>query len=156
MSVTYVITFTVAPGERQRFLDLLNGVLDAMREEPMFMNATLHSDPENANRFLLHETWTDHQDVLDVQLKRPYREAWHEALPTLLERPREIGIWRALRADRRPEPIIGAETKTAVLPEGRCAAVRPGPFPVGDYNLNHLQAAARWCMAVGSRRRGRH
>ena len=108
MSVTYLITFTVVPSERQRFLDLLNGVLDAMREEPMFVNATLHADPENANRFILHETWTDHEDVLAVQLKRPYREAWHEALPELLEGPRESGVWRALRADHGPEPDTGA------------------------------------------------
>ena len=108
MSVTYLITFTVVSSERQRFLDLLNGLLDAMREEPMFINATLHADPENADRFLLHETWTDHRDVLDVQLKRSYRKAWHEALPKLLERPREIGIWRALRADHRHEPAIRA------------------------------------------------
>jgi len=104
MSITYCITFSVVPSERQRFLDLLNGVLDTMREEPMFISATLHADPENANRFLLHETWTDHQDVLDVQLLRPYREAWHEALPELLERPREIGVWNPLRADHTPDP----------------------------------------------------
>jgi quinol monooxygenase YgiN len=108
VSVTYLITFTVVPSERQRFLDLLNGLLDAMREEPMFLNATLHADPENANRFLLHETWKDHDDVLEVQVKRPYRAAWHEALPTLLERPREIGVWRALRSDHRPEPVAEA------------------------------------------------
>jgi len=99
MSVTYLITFSVAPGKRRRFLELLNGVLDSMRREATFINAALHSDPQDENRFLLYETWADHQDVLDVQLKRNYRDAWHEALPELLERPREIGIWQPLRAD---------------------------------------------------------
>lgn len=105
MSVTYLITFSVVPGKRQRFLESLGGVLDAMRGEPTFINATLHVDPENENRFLLHETWTDHQDVLEVQLKRPYRKAWHEALPDLLERPREIGIWQMLRSDHKREQV---------------------------------------------------
>jgi quinol monooxygenase YgiN len=99
MSVTYLIEFAVVPAERGRFLALLNGVLDAMRTEDMFVDATLHVDPDNANRFLLHETWRDHQDVLEVQLKRPYREAWHAALPALLDRPRAISVWTPLRSD---------------------------------------------------------
>jgi quinol monooxygenase YgiN len=99
MDVTYLITFSVAKGQRRRFLELLEGVLDAMRGESMFVNATLHIDPENEDRYLLHETWRDHQDVIDVQLKRPYREAWHKALPELLDRPREVSVWRPLRAD---------------------------------------------------------
>ena len=109
MSVTYLITFTVVPGERQRFLDLLNGILDAMRSEQTFINATLHVDPEDENRFLLHETWADHQEVLDVQLERPYRQAGHEALPTLLARPREIQLWQPLRADHRDAPARARE-----------------------------------------------
>lgn len=101
MSVTYLITFSVAPGKRQRFLDLLNDVLDSMRNESRFVSAALHADPQDEHGFLLYETWTDHQDVLDVQLKRPYRDAWHAALPDLLERPREITLWHPLRADHR-------------------------------------------------------
>jgi quinol monooxygenase YgiN len=99
VSVTYLIEFKVIPAERERFLSLLYGVLDAMREEPMFVSATFHVDPDDRNRFLLHETWVDHQDVLDVQLERPYREAWHDALPHLLERPRDVAIWTPLRSD---------------------------------------------------------
>lgn len=35
MSFTYVIEFDVIPLQRSRFLSLLEGVLDAMRSEPM-------------------------------------------------------------------------------------------------------------------------
>ncbi len=99
MSVTYVIGFTVRPEQRARFLKLLNGVLDAMRHEPMFVSATLNSDLGDANHFLLQETWADHQDVLDVQLKRPYREEWHAALEELLAAPRDISMWQPMRSD---------------------------------------------------------
>jgi len=101
MSIAYVITFTVRDGQRERFLSLLTGVLDAMREEDRFISAILHEDPDTPRRFLLHEVWRDHQDVLDVQLARPYRAAWHAALADLLERPREIGMWTPVREDRR-------------------------------------------------------
>lgn len=66
----------------------------------MFIDATLHVDPGDDNRFLLHETWRDHRDVLDVQLKRSYRDAWHDTLPLLLERARAVSVWTPLRSDR--------------------------------------------------------
>ncbi|WP_404947027.1 putative quinol monooxygenase [Rhizobium terrae] len=100
MPVTYVIRFHIRPRQRDRFMTLLEGVLDAMRHEPMFRNAVLHADPGNKNHMMLYETWEDHADVLEVQLKRPYREAWHEALPDLLESPRDISIWQPVREDR--------------------------------------------------------
>ncbi len=103
MAVTYLIHFDVVPDQRERFLNLLNGVLDAMREEPMFHNAILQRDAENENRFLLLETWEDHDDVLNHQLSRPYRQAYHDALPELLIGPREFTVWTPLRADYRKE-----------------------------------------------------
>lgn len=113
MPVTYVIRFAVVPEQRQRFLDLLNGVLDAMRHEPMFHEAALHQDPDDENRFLLHETWEDHDDVLRVQLRRPYREAWHRALGEVLAAPRDVSIWRPLRADRRPAGAAPVQATSA-------------------------------------------
>jgi quinol monooxygenase YgiN len=100
MSVTYVIKFEIAPDRRDAFLALLTGVLDAMRHESTFIEAMLHADPDDANRLMLYETWEDHDDVVSVQINRPYRRAFHEALPEMLTRPRDISIWRALRADR--------------------------------------------------------
>ena len=101
MSVTYLIGFVVNPGQRERFLGMLNTLLDTMRHEATFVNATLHGDPADPCRFLLHETWVDHQEVLDVQLNRPYRQAWHKALPELLAEPRSVSMWQPLRADQK-------------------------------------------------------
>lgn len=100
MAVTYLIEFDVRPDQRGRFVELLTQVLDAMRSESTFMNATLHVAADDPNRFLLHETWRDHEDVVQVQLQRPYRRAWHDALPTLLAKERTISTWMPLRADR--------------------------------------------------------
>ena len=101
MTVTYVVKFRVLPERRAEFLELLEGVLDAMRDEPMFHEASLHRDPQSEHRFMLYETWESHADVLDVQLHRPYRRAWHDALPTLLQHERDIAIWEPVRADRK-------------------------------------------------------
>lgn len=101
MSVTYLIRFSVRPARRAQFLALLEGVLDAMRREPMFREAILHRDPADQDRLMLYETWEDHDDVLRVQLQRPYRAAFHAALDEMLAEPREVSIWQPLRADRR-------------------------------------------------------
>lgn len=104
MPETYAITFHVHPAQRTRFRELLDGVLEAMRHEASFVCAQLHDDPDDPDIFCLHETWADRDDVLNVQLHRPYRAAWNAALPDLLAKPREIRIWRSVRAfDRRPE-----------------------------------------------------
>jgi quinol monooxygenase YgiN len=111
MPVTYVITFDVKLGKRDAFLALLEGVLEAMRSEATFHEAILHRDPQSETRFMLYETWESHEDVLDVQLKRPYRAAWHAALPELLETPRQIGTWEPMWAARNvPRGEPAAET----------------------------------------------
>lgn len=99
MSETYVITFHVKPGQRERFRALLDPVLDAMRREETFVHAALHVDAERPYVFQLHETWADRHDVLNVQLHRPYRAAWHAALDDLLTQPRDIQTWQLLRVD---------------------------------------------------------
>jgi quinol monooxygenase YgiN len=79
-----------------------------MRAEPTFHEAVLHRDPASEHRFMLYETWESHQEVLNVQIKRPYREAWHDALPRLLECDRDIEIWEPLRSDQSPQgPVAG-------------------------------------------------
>lgn len=92
MPATYVIVFDVNPEKIEEFHRLLGGVLDAMRSEPNFHEAVLHRDPDSPTRFMLYETWEDHDDVLTVQLARPYRRAWHDALPDLLVGERGISI----------------------------------------------------------------
>ena len=46
-----------------------------MSHEDMFVEAKLHLDPGREHRYMLYETWKDHQNVVDVQLVRPYRTA---------------------------------------------------------------------------------
>ena len=99
--VTYVIKFHVVPGKREEFLQLLTSVLDAMKAETTYCEAILHRDPTSEDTFMLYETWDSHDDVVNVQLNRPYRRAWHDALPSILASEREIGVWEPIRTDRK-------------------------------------------------------
>lgn len=101
MAVTHMIGFEIVPERVDEFLALLRGVLDAMRQESTFHEAVLHRDPASRYHFMLYETWESHEDVLNVQLHRAYRQAWHAALPTILKRERQVTIWEPVRSDRK-------------------------------------------------------
>jgi quinol monooxygenase YgiN len=97
--VTYVIVFNLRPGKEETFLQLLHPVLTAMRDEPSFRNAVLHRDPSASNRYMLYESWADHDEVVQVQVHRSYRQAFWSALPGLLENDREVQVWAPMRGD---------------------------------------------------------
>ena len=98
--LSVVVTLLVKPEQREaEFLRLLTPVLDAMRHEPTFINAALHRDPEDPTRFMLCETWADRTDLVEVQMKRPYRSAYGARLPELLREPRRAELWQPLRRD---------------------------------------------------------
>ncbi|NDW06283.1 putative quinol monooxygenase [Jiella pacifica] len=96
MSVAYVIEFWVRAPERERFLNLLGGVIAAMQSEPTHLGHTFHVDPADPLHFLLHEVWQDHGEVVAVQLGRPYRQEWHAALPELVAKDRLVTVWEPM------------------------------------------------------------
>jgi quinol monooxygenase YgiN len=99
--VAVLVTLRVKPDREAEFLELLTPVLDAMRREPTFVTASLHRDPAEPSRFLLHEVWADRADLVEVQAKRAYRDAYWARLPDLLAAPREVQEWQPLRTDVR-------------------------------------------------------
>jgi quinol monooxygenase YgiN len=98
-ALVVVVSLHVKPGHEEEFLRLVAPVLDAMRHEATFVNAALHQDPEDPARFLLYETWADRDDLVEVQMRRPYRSAYEARLPEILREPRRAEIWRPLRGD---------------------------------------------------------
>lgn len=93
------VSLRVRPDRVEEFLSLLTPVLDAMRHEPTFVNAALHRDPEDPAHFMVYETWADRGDLVEVQMRRPYRAAYEARLPELLRDPRRAQVWQPLRGD---------------------------------------------------------
>jgi quinol monooxygenase YgiN len=98
-ALAVTVSLRVRPGREEEFLRLLAPVLDAMRHEPSFINAVLHRDPEDPAHFMLYETWADRRDLVEVQMKRPYRAEYEARLPELLREPRQARVWQPLRGD---------------------------------------------------------
>lgn len=118
--VTYMITLDIRPGRAAEFLALLEPVLDAMRHEAGFVNAVLHRDPDAPDRFMLYETWRDHDEVTAVEIHRDYRRGYWAKLPDLLIGPRRVRVWRPLRADfahRAPHATAGSRMRQLGMPQ---------------------------------------
>ena len=105
MAITYTIVLALKPGRAEAFLALLTPVLDAMRAEASFINTVLHRDPADPDRFMLYETWADATELAEVQMHRPYRAAYWQALPDLLRQERDIAAWQPMRADFAAAPV---------------------------------------------------
>lgn len=101
MDVIYTVYFHVRHGCEQEFVEIITPVMDAMRHEATFVNAVLHAHPEDSTRFMLYETWSDADDVEQVQLHRSYRQPFWSRLPHILASPREVQTWSKQRADSR-------------------------------------------------------
>lgn len=98
-TVVMIVINHVKPNHQQEYIDIVSPVLAAMRHEPTFINTVLHQDPLDSTRFMLYETWADHDEFFKVQMKRNYRRAYEERLPYVLRSPREINFFEPLRAD---------------------------------------------------------
>ena len=97
--VAVIVSIHVKPDCEAEFLALLTPVLDAMRDEPTFINAVLHRDAEDPTRFMLYETWASRDDLVQVQLKRHYRQAYEARLPELVREPRQAHVFQPMRGD---------------------------------------------------------
>ena len=95
--------------------------------------------PRPEDRFMLYETWESHEDVMAVQLQRPYRRAWHDALPALLRTPpRRHGLATPARRSQFHNP---QELRHAGLPNPR----RHTPFLQGLGNRAAGRLRAHLC-----------
>lgn len=81
------------------YLELVNGVADAMRHEETFQYLIVGQDPDDPTRFNYFEAWEDRTEFYEVQMKRPYRDRFEERIPAMLKTPRSIVEWHPLRDD---------------------------------------------------------
>ena len=107
MAVTYVVTFTVSKGKIDDFHRLLGGVLGRMKDEATFVEAILHGHPTEPNVFMLYETWQSHEEVMAVQMHRPYRDEWKSAQPEVLSHAFDVTMWSPIEEFRPSKQTPG-------------------------------------------------
>jgi hypothetical protein len=65
-----------------------------------------------------------HDEVVHEQMNRPYRRAWHDALPRILEGEREICVWEPIMVERKRlwgsrVMVVGQGHRGAFFPQTR-------------------------------------
>lgn len=91
--------FDVKEEGEAEWLQIVHGVLDAMRHEGMFISTTICADPSEQGKYMLFEVWKDRDDFFTVQAKREYRHTLMERLPALLRSPVVFEEWTQVRVD---------------------------------------------------------
>ena len=76
-------TFTTAPGERNRVLDLARNVMAATRQEEGCREYVFSPDVDDPDLIRLYELW-DEQEQLDAHLRTPHIAAWRDASKGLI------------------------------------------------------------------------
>ena len=98
-SVPLLISVDVKPGFEKEYLGLVEPIFDAMRHEPSFVNAALSRDPGNPSKFLVYETWSDKDDLIEIQMKRDYRKPFLDRVGDIVTSAPRMEFWEHLRSD---------------------------------------------------------
>ncbi len=97
--IAFIVHLPGKPEHRDELEAKLLPVLDAMAEEPDFINTYLHRSQEDPDTLVLYETWAcSAEHFRSYHLSRPYRQAYEAALPGLLKRERSIAFLTPLKA----------------------------------------------------------
>lgn len=76
-------TFTTAPGQRDRVLDLARDVVAATRREEGCREYVFSPDADEPDLIRLYELW-DSQDHLDAHLQTPHVAEWRDVSAGLI------------------------------------------------------------------------
>lgn len=94
--VTVLVTFRIKKGSEKEFEGVLLPHLRRVAAETTCEEMTVYRDPEDPTRYMLYERWADRDEFLGVQMKRPYRIPYNEAVEPLEAEPRSVTFWEEI------------------------------------------------------------
>jgi quinol monooxygenase YgiN len=84
--VVLYVRFKTKAGKKDEFRQQLYAVIETMKEEPAFVNAIIHDDPNHPDDIVIYETWQGTRESwLKNEFTRPYRASYEKLLAGLLE-----------------------------------------------------------------------
>jgi quinol monooxygenase YgiN len=80
------IHYHVKPGQKDKVLVEVKGVLDRCAKEPEFIMAIVHDTTERPNEIVFFELWKGtHAEFDAIQAPKPYRKAYLESVKPFLD-----------------------------------------------------------------------
>ncbi len=93
--ITVVATFQARPGMEAELKNALIALVAPTHKEAGCLNYDLHVSPEDAGKFLFHESWTS-KAHLDAHLKNTHIQVLLPRLDKLAVGMPEIKIWEKI------------------------------------------------------------
>lgn len=93
--LVFTVEFNVKPQAKSEFLTSLNQVVENMANEDTFVASYLHADPNDPNRFLIYERWSEpsFEAFYENQLKgKSYRDDYENKVSEWLVKERGISV----------------------------------------------------------------
>ena len=92
--VTVIVWLYIKHGKEEEAKQVIKYMLDTVIQEKTCRNLIAHQDANNKYRFVLYEQWENHDEFLNVQLKRPYRLEFAERMNHIRAEPTKICIYQ--------------------------------------------------------------
>ncbi|MDP3812177.1 MAG: hypothetical protein Q8Q78_14330 [Hydrogenophaga sp.] len=97
--VSFIVYLPTRPEQRERLRGMVFDIFQAMSSEPDFVHAWIHEDLADPHMVINYETWACTREFfLENHLKRPYRQAFESAIPTLLSAERRLVFLKTIRS----------------------------------------------------------
>ena len=101
--LVFFVRLDLKPEHVAAWTAAVQGVIDAMAQEPAFVSCEMARDEADATRFTLYERWREPtvDDFIRNQMAKPYRREYEANLGEWLRTPRDAAILRHVAVWRR-------------------------------------------------------
>jgi quinol monooxygenase YgiN len=84
--IVLLVRFQTKPGQKARFLDRLQSLVEAMSVEDNFVDAIVHDNADRPDEVVVYETWRGTRESwMKEEFGRSYRKSYEKALSELID-----------------------------------------------------------------------
>jgi quinol monooxygenase YgiN len=89
-----LVKYKTLPSMSEDAIAGLTKLIEAVKNEPNFVNITLHTDPKNSSNILLYEEWSDKAYYNGDHMNTKHLRSFMEDSRAYLAGPPEISQWK--------------------------------------------------------------
>jgi len=89
-----LVKYKTQPSKSEEAIAGLTKLIEEVKNEPNFVNITLHTDPKDDSNILLYEVWSDETYYNGDHMKTKHLRSFMEESRAYLAGPPEISHWK--------------------------------------------------------------
>jgi quinol monooxygenase YgiN len=96
-NIIVLVKYKAQPSKSEDAIAGLTKLIEAVKNEPNFVNITLHTDPKDSSNILLYEEWSDESYYNGDHMNTNHLQSFMEESRTFLAGPPGISQWKIER-----------------------------------------------------------